>query len=198
MVSKDLRTRSPRHVKCGQPPDREAPSPLQPPASFARTPGGTAKAAARSTGALHTALLGLGLRLPGASALLAPGAQNHLEGLPGFWALLGGHRVLRAKRYWAVRRDYGGTTEKSLGRKRVGSREPVQLPAKQANFPPNRLPASNYLPVPAPPRSASPEDGGARGEMGSVRRVGVLGSLKKWEVAYVLAQIYSSPRTCQK
>lgn len=145
--------------------DLEAPSPAPASCLLREHPAAERlQQQARSTGALHTELLGRGLQLPGAPALLALGAQHHLEGLPGLWAFLGGHRVVRAKRYSAVRRDYGGTIEKPLRRKRVGSRERVQLPAKQANFPPNRFPASHYLLVPAPPRSVSPGKVGARAE----------------------------------
>lgn len=68
------------------------------------------------------------------------------------------------------------------------SGELVQLPAKQANFPPNRLPASNYLPVPAPPLSAPPGKVGARARRdGKWVRGGALGLLKKRDIADVLA-----------
>lgn len=124
---------------------RKHPAPT--PASCVKTPNdGIIKAAGvGSTGALHTELLGLVLQLPRAPAPLAPGVQSHRRGLPGFWAFLGSHRVLRAKRYCTVNRDYGGKIGKPLGRKRAGTRELIQLPAKQANFPPNGLPASRLV-----------------------------------------------------
>lgn len=146
-----------------------------------RTPnGGIIKAAgAGSTGALHTELLGLGLQLPGASAAPAPGAQNHLRGLPGFWAFSGSHHVLRAKGFYTLCRDYRGKIETSLGRKKAGTREQLQLPAKQANFPPNRLQVSKVALVPAPPlpkrRHLSREGKGRARRDGKCVKGGVLG-----------------------
>lgn len=131
-----------------------------------RTPNdGIMKAAgAGSTGALHTELLGLGLLLPGASAPLALGAHNHLEGLPGFWAFPGSHRVLLAKGFYTLCRDYGGKIEKPLERKKARTRELVQLPAKHANFPPNRLKASKLASSSGPsPAEEAPPLPGRRG-----------------------------------
>lgn len=145
-----------------------------------RTPNGEIikAAGAGSTGALHTELLGLGLQLPGASAPLALGVQNHLGGLPGFRAFPGSHRVPRTKGYCTVCRDYGGKIKNPLERKRAGSRELVQLPA---NKPTSRQSPGLHLASSSGPAPRGRR--GARGEMGCVGGVGLVGPLKKWDMA---------------
>lgn len=138
-----------------------------PPAAAAAAAG--LKQQARSTGALPTGLLGLGLQLSGASAPLALGAQNHLEGLPGFWAFLGGHRVPPSRA--ALCRTQG------LGREdREASGEEKGCGAGNwSNFPPNkptsrltgsRLPTTFQF-RPRPSRPLPGRWGRARGETGS-------------------------------
>lgn len=94
---------------------------LPPPLGSAPGPpnGGNKEAAGPgSTAALDTELLGLGLRLSGISGPLAAGTQHHFEGLLGFWAFLGSHRVRRPCKAGESLADVQQEGLQSLGRER--------------------------------------------------------------------------------